>query len=169
MIRRPPRSTLFPYTTLFRSVGVPTKVRPVLPDDLRRLELLDLFGGDLGLRGGLHLREGDLVSEVRQRALEVRQGGLLIQDAALPGLLDLDPAVVRQAEGGVLWLLVELVRQGIHRVAGGLFIVPSLGVHLDATRVRAHELEEALPGPTSAPDRESLLRGGRGVDPHAEP
>src|SRR3712207_8289882 len=23
MIRRPPRSTLFPYTTLFRSVGVP--------------------------------------------------------------------------------------------------------------------------------------------------
>src|SRR5258708_14670641 len=24
MIRRPPRSTLFPYTTLFRSVGMPT-------------------------------------------------------------------------------------------------------------------------------------------------
>src|SRR3712207_8489157 len=28
MIRRPPRSTLFPYTTLFRSTGVP---RPSLP------------------------------------------------------------------------------------------------------------------------------------------
>src|SRR5687768_18479324 len=29
MIRRPPRSTLFPYTTLFRSVGgVPPGVRP---------------------------------------------------------------------------------------------------------------------------------------------
>src|SRR5258707_8994084 len=25
MIRRPPRSTLFPYTTLFRSSGVPTQ------------------------------------------------------------------------------------------------------------------------------------------------
>src|SRR3712207_7873098 len=25
MIRRPPRSTLFPYTTLFRSVGTPQK------------------------------------------------------------------------------------------------------------------------------------------------
>src|SRR3712207_8927747 len=25
MIRRPPRSTLFPYTTLFRSMGYPTK------------------------------------------------------------------------------------------------------------------------------------------------
>src|SRR5256885_13286709 len=27
MIRRPPRSTLFPYTTLFRSSGSPRKVR----------------------------------------------------------------------------------------------------------------------------------------------
>src|SRR2546425_7966775 len=33
MIRRPPRSTLFPYTTLFRSVGarVPHPVRQGLP------------------------------------------------------------------------------------------------------------------------------------------
>src|SRR5437016_14643288 len=29
MIRRPPRSTLFPYTTLFRSI--PAKVRTVIP------------------------------------------------------------------------------------------------------------------------------------------
>src|SRR3712207_7006905 len=28
MIRRPPRSTLFPYTTLFRSVGSPVVVDP---------------------------------------------------------------------------------------------------------------------------------------------
>src|SRR3712207_8704566 len=27
MIRRPPRSTLFPYTTLFRSMGRPSSVR----------------------------------------------------------------------------------------------------------------------------------------------
>src|ERR1039457_6253457 len=27
MIRRPPRSTLFPYTTLFRSVSVPMRIR----------------------------------------------------------------------------------------------------------------------------------------------
>src|SRR3712207_9181471 len=32
MIRRPPRSTLFPYTTLFRSGGQPT----VVDDDLSR-------------------------------------------------------------------------------------------------------------------------------------
>src|SRR5256885_17266361 len=28
MIRRPPRSTLFPYTTLFRSAAAPTGFRP---------------------------------------------------------------------------------------------------------------------------------------------
>src|SRR3712207_8722445 len=50
MIRRPPRSTLFPYTTLFRS--------------------LVLAGGDLGVRVAGHLL---------QRALEVLRGlrGLL--------------------------------------------------------------------------------------------
>src|SRR2546422_6075270 len=31
MIRRPPRSTLFPYTTLFRSQELPHKVQHVLP------------------------------------------------------------------------------------------------------------------------------------------
>src|SRR3712207_7101083 len=30
MIRRPPRSTLFPYTTLFRSVGIVRERRPHL-------------------------------------------------------------------------------------------------------------------------------------------
>src|SRR2546422_3032457 len=29
MIRRPPRSTLFPYTTLFRSVRLPRQIRDV--------------------------------------------------------------------------------------------------------------------------------------------
>src|SRR2546425_3539718 len=31
MIRRPPRSTLFPYTTLFRSVSRPRSARPSPP------------------------------------------------------------------------------------------------------------------------------------------
>src|SRR5260370_10882369 len=35
MIRRPPRSTLFPYTTLFRSL-VMAKIRPPRPIRLRR-------------------------------------------------------------------------------------------------------------------------------------
>src|ERR1017187_5309449 len=33
MIRRPPRSTLFPYTTLFRSPGVPASPGLVVPGD----------------------------------------------------------------------------------------------------------------------------------------
>src|SRR5436309_11126208 len=45
MIRRPPRSTLFPYTTLFRSVGVP--IPGLLPElDGYRIALVtDLHRG----------------------------------------------------------------------------------------------------------------------------
>ena len=50
MIRRPPRSTLFPYTTLFRSIetttvlnnGTPGKVREMV---LKRLEIFAPGGG----------------------------------------------------------------------------------------------------------------------------
>src|SRR5260370_28592495 len=35
MIRRPPRSTLFPYTTLFRSI-LPLRSHPVPPDRISR-------------------------------------------------------------------------------------------------------------------------------------
>src|SRR3712207_8645111 len=42
MIRRPPRSTLFPYTTLFRSA---VRAQPVLHlHDLPRLRQVDLLG-----------------------------------------------------------------------------------------------------------------------------
>src|SRR2546430_4253661 len=52
MIRRPPRSTLFPYTTLFRSAL--EQGRPGL-----RLRLRS-FGRSLGLRQGrLHIQAGD--------------------------------------------------------------------------------------------------------------
>src|SRR2546430_8056385 len=38
MIRRPPRSTLFPYTTLFRSIiGIPESDRPRIFDSLDRI------------------------------------------------------------------------------------------------------------------------------------
>src|SRR3712207_8525881 len=40
MIRRPPRSTLFPYTTLFRSVRVEPVERPVEALHLRPAEAL---------------------------------------------------------------------------------------------------------------------------------
>src|SRR2546430_12724015 len=51
MIRRPPRSTLFPYTTLFRSLDVDLGARLLLDaaDDLAAGadDLADLLGADL--------------------------------------------------------------------------------------------------------------------------
>src|SRR5262245_64720241 len=46
MLRRPPRSTLFPYTTLFRSVGPPGEV-PLL--EVGRRDMPDL--AEAGLAG----------------------------------------------------------------------------------------------------------------------
>src|SRR5206468_11888496 len=40
MLRRPPRSTLFPYTTLFRSMRVPLRHRPWWARPERRLRLV---------------------------------------------------------------------------------------------------------------------------------
>src|SRR2546421_3994709 len=42
MIRRPPRSTLFPYTTLFRSLRVLLEAGPVLAGDVHLLVLARL-------------------------------------------------------------------------------------------------------------------------------
>src|SRR3712207_7273746 len=47
MIRRPPRSTLFPYTTLFRS-GLRERLRPLRPRPRRqRGRLRELIDGEL--------------------------------------------------------------------------------------------------------------------------
>src|SRR5256885_9327090 len=42
MIRRPPRSTLFPYTTLFRSVEQERSVRARHPGTVGQLQVADL-------------------------------------------------------------------------------------------------------------------------------
>src|SRR5262245_64687724 len=59
MIRRPPRSTLFPYTTLFRSQVGPDQKRPALAGELQKRGLsLDqcAFVGD-DLRSEEHTSE----------------------------------------------------------------------------------------------------------------
>src|SRR2546430_5639556 len=63
MIRRPPRSTLFPYTTLFRSSGVaqfradPSRVRPYVIADIGRV--LSIVGRkwETGARSEEHTSE----------------------------------------------------------------------------------------------------------------
>src|SRR2546422_3517409 len=55
MIRRPPRSTLFPYTTLFRSVTLALQQQPTRPPDLLKrahtysIVAYDSVTGDLGV------------------------------------------------------------------------------------------------------------------------
>src|SRR3712207_7105889 len=76
MIRRPPRSTLFPYTTLFRSVGdlgPVVAVVPDLPHQVRGLDVQGLVGraGDVAIRNpllGVRLRRSEEhTSELQSR------------------------------------------------------------------------------------------------------
>src|SRR3989454_3265475 len=83
MIRRPPRSTLFPYTTLFRSLPEPRLV-PELPG---------------AAQIGRELREQ--VVEAREVLLEV--GGQLEQDG--PELRPEHPAGLEEVAQGVVHVL----------------------------------------------------------------
>src|SRR5947209_12997938 len=57
MIRRPPRSTLFPYTTLFRS--------PTNPAHLKPGSTGGIFHGDQGVTA--HVRSEEQTSELQSR------------------------------------------------------------------------------------------------------
>src|SRR3712207_7958405 len=72
MIRRPPRSTLFPYTTLFRSRtherGVPVRAaRAAAPGDPRRLRLLERRPGRRLPADGGDSRSEEHTSELQSR------------------------------------------------------------------------------------------------------
>src|SRR5256886_11292175 len=71
MIRRPPRSTLFPYTTLFRSlviVGLPTSQ----PFHLRVMDDPEFQRGDLDItyldRAAARLRSEEHTSELQSQS-----------------------------------------------------------------------------------------------------
>src|SRR3712207_7379551 len=64
MIRRPPRSTLFPYTTLFRSLG---GFRP------ERIVLVDSH--EASLSADRRSRGPDELARVRHALCDVRDGG----------------------------------------------------------------------------------------------
>src|SRR3712207_7391071 len=83
MIRRPPRSTLFPYTTLFRSLSLDRLAARVIAavgaDPVRQLRLPALGAGRVSRRVHLpvgtahpHLRSG-LRSEEHTSELQSRQ------------------------------------------------------------------------------------------------
>src|SRR3712207_7983479 len=119
MIRRPPRSTLFPYTTLFRSslllllAGISAGVSLLL----RWLPDSDLTGWDLVRRGFDDLAEGgtaELVGNGFWQPMAVVLGGAAL---FLLGLLVVLPARSHRFLG-MLALLVSLV-------AGAAVLVPA--------------------------------------------
>src|SRR3712207_8739174 len=98
MIRRPPRSTLFPYTTLFRSQALQARQRPRLEGHAR------LDGAALGQRGlqprhvldelhvgvgELHRRSEEHTSELQSRQYLVCRLLLEKKKTSLPDIIDL--------------------------------------------------------------------------------
>src|SRR3712207_7249580 len=82
MIRRPPRSTLFPYTTLFRSAiglvglasGRPRAAVPALAGGIAVLVLVDPeLAGDVGFALSVLATSGLLRSEEHTSELQSRQ------------------------------------------------------------------------------------------------
>src|SRR3712207_7263566 len=51
MIRRPPRSTLFPYTTLFRSPKLPDVIPGGAPNNPMGVAAMTLSGGEYAIHG----------------------------------------------------------------------------------------------------------------------
>src|SRR3712207_8225910 len=70
MIRRPPRSTLFPYTTLFRSELEPPGILIRSPDDVLPLHLADFAAWSYSRLSQLHDRL-PLTSWRDQEVLEI--------------------------------------------------------------------------------------------------
>src|SRR5690349_22170506 len=74
MIRRPPRSTLFPYTTLFRSLDIPGAGDVTVLDSTAVMELAELpehlivlGGGYIGLEFSQMFRSEEHTSELQSR------------------------------------------------------------------------------------------------------
>src|SRR5256885_1209063 len=91
MIRRPPRSTLFPYTTLFRSMSD----RAPPPERGRTAVLVEIGAGEGVRRVAFEVEDADDV--VREAALPVPRGeslpwasGVARRRGALVPILDLD-------------------------------------------------------------------------------
>src|ERR1041385_5958724 len=87
MIRRPPRSTLFPYTTLFRSVADPERRGPLIP----------------AVAGGTHRLQCDrnvLPHRFQDFFFEVRLALFFVEAEILDDFLERPAAQERFANGG---------------------------------------------------------------------
>src|SRR5258707_6333636 len=86
MIRRPPRSTLFPYTTLFRSLDL-RQVGQVADRRARRLRVVRHVDRELALEGALPVEHLDApVAAVGDVDVALRVGGDRVRRVELAGL-----------------------------------------------------------------------------------
>src|SRR6266480_7237564 len=129
MIRRPPRSTLFPYTTLFRSPEaaarwVHDRAAPLHPPDLRTLTILDPAAGS----GAFLLGALDELVALRAAAGEPVTAALR-RDVVARSLygVDLNPAAVRLTE---LRLWLALVADDDTTDAAAVAPLPNLDGHV---------------------------------------
>src|SRR2546427_3526558 len=84
MIRRPPRSTLFPYTTLFRSVVSPRAVSGVQGEEPHRPGMRALPGPGGGQRSEEHTSELQSQSNLVCRLLlekKKNKTGMILNDS----------------------------------------------------------------------------------------
>src|SRR2546427_9719109 len=96
MIRRPPRSTLFPYTTLFRSEANLVKARTVAANDARNAARLTALHGR-GLIAAMDLDNAKTNAESSQASLAAAEAQL----AAARSQIDTQRSQVALAQSNV--------------------------------------------------------------------
>src|SRR3712207_9158389 len=98
MIRRPPRSTLFPYTTLFRSEVFQVDIHPAVP--IGKGIFIDhatgvVIGGTSVLEDDVSILQnvtlGGTGKETGDRHPKIRRGGLIGAGAQILGHIEIGP------------------------------------------------------------------------------
>src|SRR5256886_9074650 len=120
MIRRPPRSTLFPYTTLFRSYLIVTDQEAHSPDDI----------GGVVVKSGLRVRDVATVRLGTEDHVRVVAG-----DGKPAALLN----ITRQVGGNTLG-----IADSVARIAAALAPVLPPGVHLKPVYDQAALVRDAV-------------------------
>src|SRR3989449_8379125 len=123
MIRRPPRSTLFPYTTLFRSeyaAGARSDGADVAAEAMEILSTI-------GLESKAHTRPAGL-TQIEMRKLELARAmaakpKLLISDEAMAGLSsaeidDILAILFRLNDRGITIIMIEHIMRAVMRSEG---------------------------------------------------
>src|SRR2546425_1635432 len=159
MIRRPPRSTLFPYTTLFRSVGC--VIGPEERLHVLQLRVVQVFhradgGVRVGEAGGAIERPGDGVPERRRVRLVVDAQSLLFlhrlalvlqvllghREGAHPVRLEPEREIQPVGRNGLVVVRVVVVRGAVERAAGALHQLEVLALLHVRRPLEHHVLEQ---------------------------